>query len=356
MGRLLEQFGLGDKPESDFVGVRNQLGEIQSRLAKLETGVTQLRAEVAQSTYSVLVAETTPITSAIDEGMDDLNTIAQMPADDPDKAAVTRLTLKFIKRNLIEKPAQTELSKRITGEVGADSLIKAFSKAAKTRSPCCWTPLTSRQVQEVFDYYQSEESRLLLLRVEYWHVYPNDYPKHYVAGQIKTVEEQVGTPEGNGGPAAAGTQEALLKPAICCDILADTRTNLEWGYHDLPHRLSAREAEDWVRKYQFAGWRLPTVGEIRELIQGYPGWRGPNYSYVYWLSWLDKQAGGALTPLIKDTYIFGVWVTPFGGLSPCNGNKCSVLLGDNTVDSQVPPTGETNLLLLVRGGTKIYWW
>ena len=173
-----QTFGLADPPansttESDFAAVRTQLVDIQNRLAALDTTVGQLRADVAESEYSVLVGQAAPTTSAIETAMDDLDAVSKMTAGNStvtQRANFTRATLKFIDEQLLGK--QEELARRVTGELGADGLVKAFSKAMKARSPY-WTERTSEQVREVYDYYQSEEARLLLLRVEYGHAYPD---------------------------------------------------------------------------------------------------------------------------------------------------------------------------------------
>ena len=353
IGRLLEQFGLGDKPESDIAGVRSDLGEIQTRLGTLETAVAQLRAEVAQSEYSVLVGQASPITSAIDRGMADLEELANIPVNDPAKKGFTDATLRFINRNLIEKPAQEELTKLITGEAGSDGLIKAFSKAEAARTRY-WTPRTSQQVLEVFDYYQAEESRLLLLRVEFWHTDPLTWPAPYIERQIRKVEQEVGTPEKTTTPAAVGTQEALLKRDICCGVFAETGTPLDWGYIDLGRSYTWREAQAQVATYSARGWRLPTVSELQALIApapafaGYPGFVAPLYQT--WGQWLDSRLGG----LLPTQFASAVWAE-----SPrCSAtyDSCSYFLYDGKVGKTEIDYGLNNNLLLVRNRTESWWW
>ena len=309
VGRLLEQFGLGDKPESEVAGIRTELGEIQNRLDVLQTAVSQLRAEVAESEFSVLVGQTTELTAAIDRGMGDLAELANTPANDPAKKGFTEATLKFIDENMIEKPAQEELAQRITGVAGSDGLIRAFSKAARTRSPY-WTRLTSAQVGEVFDYYQAEESRLLLLRVEYWHAHPLTYSASYIERSIQNVEQQVGTPEGVGQPAAVGTQETLLKRTPI-EVIADTRTTLDWSILDFGEHLTYPQARDLAAQY--GAWRLPTAREVQDFIARYPGWVAPNFQD--WAEWLYNETGGLLpikvdpaSPTLRGGFTGSVWV------------------------------------------------
>ena len=121
-GWVLEEFGLGNGQKNEIAAIRQQLGEIQTGLTEIRAATVQLRAEVAEGTYSDLVAQTIQITARIDKGMDDLDAIARMAADDPTKRAFTEATLKFIDDNLMQGQ-QEELAKRITGEAGADGLI-----------------------------------------------------------------------------------------------------------------------------------------------------------------------------------------------------------------------------------------
>ena len=345
LGRLL-QFVVEDKPQPDIAGVKKQLAEIQSRLAALQEEVTELKADVAQSEYSVLVNGTTELTSAIDTGMDELENVATIPPGDPGLKRYTEGALDRIKKNLIDKPAQQDLTQKIAGVAGSDGLIKAFSKAVKSRSGY-WTKFSSQQVREVFDYWQAEESRLLALRVNYMNSHPLEFPQVVIERAIKKVEEEVGTPEKNGVPAALGTQEALLKPSVPFDVFADTRTNLEWGYHDLgAGALTYAEAKDEIKNYS-GGWRLPDVSEVQGLIAGYPGYGAPEYQN--WGTWLNNQLGGLLT----GRQPFSVWV-----YSP----RCSTALDSCSYINFTGKESKTeinylpNQVLLVRERTQTYWW
>ena len=148
MGWVLDHFGLGNGHEGETAGIRDQLGQIQNDLTEVLAATRELRAEVAQSEYSLMVSETSRITARIDKGMDDLDAVAKMAKDDPTRKGFTEATLTFIGDELM-KGQQEELAKRITGEAGSDGLIVAASKVAKTRSPCCWTARTSEHVRRV---------------------------------------------------------------------------------------------------------------------------------------------------------------------------------------------------------------
>ena len=307
-GWVLGQFGLGDGLENDIAGIRDQLREIQNRLNEILAATTQIRADLAESTYSGLVAQTTPITARIDTGLNDLKTVADMAKGDPTKAAFTRATLAYIKQKLMGGE-QTELAKRITGEAGADGLIVAASKVAKTASPY-WTALTSQRVRQVFDYYQQQEARLLLLRVEYMHANPRTYSGDTIAADIKQVENEL------------NTQDGLLKPSPPANTVADTRDNLLWDYQYIGEKFTIQEA----RFFGGGGgcttcWRPASEDTIRKFVQG---WSGAN-----WAEWLNRQVDGQITQLSGVNFT-GVWTyavcfPPATGI-PCTARAFRALL------------------------------
>jgi hypothetical protein len=354
-GWVLGEFGLGNGLEGEIAGIRDQLGQIQNRLTALEEATTRLHKELAESTYSGLVAQTTPITARIDTGMNDLDAVANMAPGDPTKKAFTEERLNFIHNNLMQGEQQ-ELAKRITGEAGADGLIVAASKVAEARAGCCWTAHTSDQVRQVFDTYQLYEAELLTLRVEYMHARRDTYSGSYIEAQIRTVEQEL------------VKQEALLKPsAPCCAsqfsglalpgdqappkngpsvLIASPRDNLIWNTAYLGVKM-----EYWEPDYlQRDGWRLATQREVLNFIQG---WHGLN-----WAEWLYHlpQVGGRIPSLAgPDPTVFeGVWTFRCSlGVAGCHptavgptGNAEQHFLG----------TKETKGVLLVKERTEEYWW
>lgn len=376
MGWVLDQYGLGDGTESEFAGIREKLGEIQNTLTELKTAVTKLQGDVAQSEYSILVRETGPITAAIDTGMRDLGTVANMTASNStrrQKVNRTDETLQFIYANLVEKPAQLELARAISGEAGGDGLIKAFSKAIKSKSGCCWTDLTSNEVRKVFDYYQLEEARLLMLRVEYMHAHRNTYTDAEIKQQIRTVEQEVGTSE------TPGTQEALLKPSSpCCvaqdpvaqpgvgnspsALIADPRTNLIWNTAYLGVKVLSWQApyiEKAVRDR--GGWRLATVREVQEFIRGWQESRDA----TNWEEWLYRlpQVNRRIPSITSDapTEVFG-YSYPSAGYTGVWTFRCPGCAQPTAVSAtgaeESPPPGTNQLrgLLLVKDRTENYWW
>lgn len=373
-GWLLESFGLANPPvtdttERELAAIRNQLGEIQGSLTTLQTAVAQLRSEVTQSEYSVLVGQTSPITSEINTAMVDLDDLAKMTASNStatQRANFTHATLKFIQEKLLSK--QEELAKRMTGEAAADGLIKAFSKAMKARTHY-WTNRTSQQVDEVYHYYQLEEARLLLLRVEFWHAHPDTYSQFYVEGKIQKVEQEL------------GAQKDMLKPSPGIDILADTRTDLDWSYHDFRYSMTGTEAIAQVARYN-SSWYMPSADQVRELVYGWPGLE----TSQPWMYWLDDQIGGQAhlnepvrlvpTPtgwiFEKDVSLDGVWISSGRcGATPTSEDRrtefCDAINGFLDVRTIPNASGGVEFrpapyrtydegLLIYRYRTQPYWW
>lgn len=349
----MDKWGLQDKGESEIGGIRNQLGEIQNRLSELAAASNQLREEVAQGTYSGLVAQTTGITGAIDYGMELWREVAAKPLGDPTKVGYTKEALTWIHDHLMGSQ-ETELAKRIEGEAGGDGLIVAASKVAKARSGCCWTHLTSEHVRKVFDYYQLYEAELLALRVNYMHTRPDTYSADDIKGQIESVQKLIGTED----KPDSGTQEKdLLKPSPpCCNtqynprplggspkylktpFMAEPRSSLIWDTSRLCEKESASQARYFSAP---PGWRLATAGEVQRLIAG---WHGVN-----WADWLDSEVGGQIES-VKYLTCLGVWTEV--------GNTFTAVNSDGSEQrgtlSQFPTQlhGE----LLVKDRTEDYWW
>lgn len=345
MGWLLDQFGLGNGLASEIAGIRDQLRQIESRLGEILAATKQLQADLAQGTYSGLVAQTTPIIARVDKAMADLDAVARMAADDPDKAALSRETLNFIGNKLMGGE-QEELAKRIQGEIGADGLIVAASKTVRARTTCCWTRLTSQRVREVLDYYQSAEARLLLLRVEYMHAHPHRFPGSTVKREIEKVETEL------------RAQDALLKPSPAASTMADVRTNFEWNWQYIHGQYTADEARKLATDTQkCCGWRLASSSQVGQFI----GWTGYLYKKFPWYEWLDREAGGQVGPLGG---FIGVWTSDrkTQGLGYYN-NPCTWVIDEqpliSTCLADAPGRNrkpEKRGLLLVRDRPHNYWW
>jgi hypothetical protein len=285
-GWVLGQFGQGSGVDPQIGEIQSKLQAIEDRLSGLQAETSALRGELAQGTFSGLVAQATPVIAQINQGMSDLDFIAGMRADDPHKHALTEKTLGFIRDDLLHGKQQ-ELDARMTGEAGSDGLIVAAYKTVKANAGDFWTRLSSIRVRSVVEYYQSAEARLLLLRVEYMHAHPATYSGEYVQDQIRRVERML------------AAQDAMLKPEPGPNVIADTRTKLDWLWSALFWPATYTEAEArWGRAYALGFVGSENVGthwvpcykaEIDAFVKGSIGDRNG------WVRWLNSKIGGQMT-------------------------------------------------------------
>jgi hypothetical protein len=347
-GWLLGAFGLQSQLESQVGEILSKLEQIEDRLAALEESTAKLRTELAQGTFSGLVGQVTPLIANINKGMSDLAFIANLPANDPGKRALTEETLKFIHDHLLHK--QEELALRIKPPSGADGLIVAASKAAKAHTRY-WTTSTSRGVQDVFDYYQDMEARLLLLRVEYMHAFPDRFPGSYVKKQIADVEGFL------------ADQKSELKPSPPPETIADTHTNLDWwwgvAFAAAPYYLWAHEAypvgltkEGLVPlldgKPDPAGRRLPVPAELGRFLDGRPN----NSNWAVWLR--DKEGVPLPDPLPygwDGVYVYNFQLEP-SYIGPKNAAQVLLANGNFWLE---PPYRHLGALV-VEQRQHAYWW
>ena len=329
-GWLLDQIGLGDSTAAELAGIRDQLREIEAQLGQILAATVQLRADMAQGTFSGLVAQATPIVARVDKGVDDLAAVASLPADDPARTGLAKETLRYIGEKLMGGE-QEELAKRITGEVGADGLIVAAYKVAKTTSPCCWSDLRSDRVRAVFRYYEWAESRLLLLRAEAARPPGTSTRARTAADQIRKVED------------AIRAQQGMLKPSPGATIFADTRTNLEWNWYFLPMRYGAALGRTAVAGNAHNRWRMPSPDEVKKLIEGRSG--GGN-----WADWLDRELGGQIGPIQGFTGVWTDWTYCY------RHSGCTTwAIFPEGYSVQQPDTNMMGVLM-VRTRTKDYWY
>ncbi len=352
-GWVLDAIGNENELESQINEIRDQLKEIKGSLAETLATTTQIRAELAEGTYSGLVAQTTPITASIDKGMEDLETVANMPKGDPTRKNFARAALKFIGEKLMGSE-QGELGKRVSGEAGSDGLVVAASKVAKTASPF-WTDHTSEQVRQVLDYYQQQEERLEVLRVEYMHAHPDTYSAETIEQSLQRTSDEL-----------VAQEDHLLKPVPPPDTIADTRSNTLYDFRSIGGKFKFQEAAARIREGTCGDscWKVAGGPAIAPLIQG---WTGGS-----WHAWLNKETRGAIPSLAAlDKGFEGVWTEakcPVGNeylenrhevVYWCNGSY----LRPNGVDEiinihsgRAGPESLENGYVLVKGRTETYWW
>jgi hypothetical protein len=354
-GWVLEAFGGGEELESQIAEIRDQLKEIKGTLAATLAATTQIQAQLAEGTYSGLVAQATPVTASVDKGMEDLETVALMRPEDPTKKNLADAALKFIGKNLMGKE-QGELAKRISGEVGSDGLVVAASKVARTSSPF-WTDRTSRQVREVLDYYQQQEERLEVLRVEYMHAHPETYSAETILKSVERTSNEL-----------VSQEKALLKPSPPPDTIADTRPNANYLYdfQAVGGKFKFQTAAARIREGACGDscWKVAGGPTIAPLIAG---WTGGS-----WNAWLNQQTHGSVPSLAAlDSGFEGVWTEAQCPLNNeylekrnevvywCKGSYLRPSGVDEVINIHSGRSGPESLengYILVKARPEDYWW
>lgn len=274
-GWVLGQFGEGDGLDSQIGQIQEKLQTIENRLSAIEASTDQLRKELVQVNFNHLAADANTIIGQINYGMDRLNTIADWPAhlDQAEKKKEAESLVSYIGHNLLDK--QHVLDLKIAPTVG-EGLIASAYKVEKSHIGLFWTRRNWFQVRDVLDYYQDQEARLLLLRVEYWHATgrSGDFIKYEISRFEQTLREQ----------------RLLLKARPLLDVIIDTRNKKQWMLTDLFKPTTSGGALNtekiWASSGQ--GWRLPTEAEVVQLL--IKGWSGKN-----WAEWINNDIGGQLT-------------------------------------------------------------
>ena len=329
-GWVMGQFGEKDGLVDQIGPIRDKLDTIDNRLTAIETATDQLRKELAQVNFNHLAADANNIIGQINYGIDRLNTIADWPANisQADKKIEAQELQRYIGTHLLDK--QSVLDLKINPKIG-EGLIASAYKVEKSHVGLFWTRLNSVRVREVFSYYQDEEARLLLLRVEYWHATgrSGDFIQREIYGFETMLNDQF---------------TAVVKLRALPNSIADTRTRSDYLWTDLFTPTTFAGAQQLERKHG-GGWRLPTEAEVTNLIKG---WHGKN-----WADWINNDIGGQLT---VPCCFAGVWTNQYtsggslgNGFIAVRANGTLVVPGSNTLmgvllirsrGSQLKPDGK----------------
>jgi hypothetical protein len=333
-GWLLGQYGEKENPSVDFEAklapIREKLQTIEDRLSAIEASTDQLRAELAQVNFNHLAAGANDIIGQINYGVDRLNTIANWPAHlgQADKKKEAESLVSYIGHNLLDK--QHVLDLKIDPKVG-EGLIASAYKVEKSHAGRFWVRRNWNRVRDVLDYYQDEEARLLLLRVEYWHATgrSGDFIKHEIGAFEQTLRNQ----------------RLVLKTRPLPNEIVDTKSDKNWDLNYLFTPMTVGNATKIKISVYRQGWYLPFRAEITEdLIKG---WQGKN-----WAEWLNNQIGGQLT---VPCCFQGAWTGEYH-VGTSFGTGQLAVLGDGKVVAVQDPDRLLGMLLIRnRAPTTHYW-
>jgi hypothetical protein len=210
LGWVLSAFGLSDG--NDLLG--QDMANIRQALDELGKQVTQVQNRVELAGFSELVHQTDRTIGELDHAMSKLALLANLPADDPTKAAFARTVVDYIGTHLLDAPAI--LNRNLGSNVPlADNLIKSASRLLSVRERF-FDKETSDQVKSVYDYFAGYQAKLAILLVEYYHAKPDTYSTTTIKADLDRIEGNV------------TAQASSLKPRVPDGTVVDTKTGRMW--------------------------------------------------------------------------------------------------------------------------------
>jgi hypothetical protein len=298
LGWVLAAFGYGDVlKDQDML-------EIKRALDALGRQLTQLQGQVQLAGFSTLVHQTDRTIGQIDHATSQLALLANMPANDPTKAAFTQTIVSYIGANLLDAPSI--LNQNLSANIPlADNLIKSASRVVAQRARF-FDAKSSAAVKSVYDYFAAYQTKLAVLLTEYFHAKPEVYSPANVTASLDAVRSNI------------EAQAASLKPAVPARTVVDTKTGLMWtqgsdfgpevNLHAIAEIYKPRRGQQHFRLTSGAGprsvpgvpfgnWKIPPIGAYEQLIDG---WSGASPS-----AWLQDQA--RFTKKLLDTAGGQMW-------------------------------------------------
>lgn len=246
IGNFLSDAGLGGD-SLEFKAIKEELGAVNERLSDLQkqvgvlnTKLDQLGESVANGNYSLLVATSIKLRSAVLTGEDKLRKIAEAPAEE--RTSLAKEFVDFYKRELQDK--EREFEGYLTGEgvPDAEGILKLASRKARSLAKPFFTYTMSQFPYEVYaDYTMVQaiwlEERLNSMNFE--HKTPDQM-------QVAINEEKE----------AANREFGEIPPErIFPNTVIDTNTNLMWTWRIDPSGCDPKYKEILAKESQIAELR-----------------------------------------------------------------------------------------------------
>jgi hypothetical protein len=285
LGWVLAAFGFGDVLKDQ------DMAEIKLALSALGKQLTQVQGQVQLAGFSTLVHQTDRTIGQIDHASSQLALLANMPANDPTKAAFTSTIVGYIGANLLDAPAI--LNQNLGTAIPlSDNLLKSASRVVAQRGRF-FDRSSSQAIRSVYDYFSAYQVKLAILLTEYFHAKPEIYSATNVTATLNGVEANV------------RAQEGSLKPTVPANAVIDTKTNRMWtqdyegpaevNMHEVAEIYKPSRGRAYFRTKQPYGlgpktipglphgnWLLPSSAAFEQLVEG---WSGANPA-----AWLHSQA------------------------------------------------------------------
>ena len=234
--------------------IQAQLDQIQSALANLSTSVNRLDLRLACHDQLVRVE---PILTGVIAAEKALRNATLAPTETGKKERLDVEVMPLILK--LNGNGDQQLLHRAPPEAAGPSLITACGKYIQEQNGPVLTNAFSQRVEGVYSTYAMTAAMFLMLRVNYWHYYPQRYAEAEIQQNVAEVQRYL------------AAEHALLKKPVSMLETIDLRTGWAWENRTLTtsHLIAGSLHQ---QGYKLSGWdQTPTCGDIVSLIQGFPG-------------------------------------------------------------------------------------
>ena len=218
IGNLLGDSGLAEPTPTQVLGeiqgLRRQVDALSQQVNGVSVQLDRLGAAVADANYSNLVAQASSIRGAVIRGETLLRQIAESAPSERDRLADELVTL--YDRDLRGKEETLELY-LVGGAAGADGILQAASKRARSAAQPFATHAMTQFARDVYNDYALVQAAMLTIRLNVLH--REEAPVSYMNHAITQTEE------------AIKRQFRVLPPYVVFEgMVLDTRTSQLWSW------------------------------------------------------------------------------------------------------------------------------
>jgi hypothetical protein len=182
-----------------------QLKAVNDSLASLKQQVAGAQHQIAVDGFTNLVAHTHKVRSAIKEASDQLQELAELPANSRDAVQDAETLRKYIADNLLTAPE--ELNEVLAPDVPlASNPIEGASRLVMHRDRF-FGPNSSAEVTSVYTVFAAYQTQLAVLLQNYYHATPGEFSPTRIQNNLKRLHG------GNWQMPADGDMSKLLEGA-----------------------------------------------------------------------------------------------------------------------------------------------
>jgi hypothetical protein len=162
-----------------------QLKAVNDSLASLKQQVAGAQHQIAVDGFTNLVAHTHKVRSAIKEASDQLQELAELPANSRDAVQDAETLRKYIADNLLTAPE--ELNEVLAPDVPlASNPIEGASRLVMHRDRF-FGPNSSAEVTSVYTVFAAYQTQLAVLLQNYYHATPGEFSPTRIQNNLKRL-------------------------------------------------------------------------------------------------------------------------------------------------------------------------